>query len=104
MLQPVPIQIIPGVKEKATANRNSHYEKVAETEDAKKHLTMLPDHLIWQYLLDLLQLLQAKGIMFDIPWSKRFSARNGNHHDGMWLDGYTIEALKCGATNHLPMS
>lgn len=63
--------------EKATANLNSHYEKVAKTEDAKKHLTMVPDHLIWQYLPDLLQLLQAKGIKYDVPPIKEILSTEG---------------------------
>lgn len=52
---------------KSSANLNTHYDNVAKTEDAKKHLTMLPDHLIWQYLPDMMQLLQAKGLMYEIP-------------------------------------
>jgi hypothetical protein len=52
---------------KAPANLNEHYTRVANTSDAKKHLTMLIDTLIWQYLPDMLQLLQLKGFGYKLP-------------------------------------
>jgi hypothetical protein len=52
---------------KAPANLNDHYTRVANTSDAKKHLTMLVDTLVWQYLPDMVQLLQEKGIHYKLP-------------------------------------
>jgi hypothetical protein len=52
---------------KAPANLNDHYTKVANTSDAKKHLTMLQDTLVWQYLPDMVQLLQQKGFHYKTP-------------------------------------
>jgi hypothetical protein len=52
---------------KASANLNNHYTKVSSTPDAKKHLTMLVDTLVWQYVPDLLQLLQQKGFAYKVP-------------------------------------
>lgn len=53
--------------EKAGANLNGHYNNVANTSDAKKHLTMLQDTLVWQYLADMVQLLQQKGFLYKLP-------------------------------------
>ncbi|WIA14794.1 hypothetical protein OEZ85_003278 [Tetradesmus obliquus] len=52
---------------KATANLNDHYTKVVNTTDSKKHLTMLVDTLIWQYLPDMVQMLQQKGFHYKLP-------------------------------------
>jgi hypothetical protein len=52
---------------KASANLNDHYSKVSSTPDAKKHLTMLVDTLVWQYVPDLLQLLQQRGFAYKVP-------------------------------------
>jgi hypothetical protein len=62
---------------KAAANLNNHYARVANTSDAKKHLTMLIDTLIWQYLPDMLQLLQLKGFMFKAPQSPLLIQHDG---------------------------
>ncbi|WIA35986.1 hypothetical protein OEZ86_004363 [Tetradesmus obliquus] len=52
---------------KASANLNDLYNKVTDTPDAKEHYTMLMDTLAWQYLPDLLQLLQQKGFRYKMP-------------------------------------
>jgi hypothetical protein len=55
------------LRQKASANLNDHYTKVSSTPDAKKHLTMLFETLVWQYVPDLLQLLQQKGFAYKVP-------------------------------------
>jgi hypothetical protein len=54
-------------KAKAAANLNDHYKNVVNTPDAKKHLTMVLDTVIWQYVPDMLQLLQQRGFQFKVP-------------------------------------
>jgi hypothetical protein len=64
---------------KTAANLNDHYTKVANTPDAKKHLTMVLDTLIWQYVPDMLQLLQQKGFHFKVPKVPALINRHKKH-------------------------
>jgi hypothetical protein len=40
---------------------------VANSSAAKQHLTTMVDTLIWQYLPDMIQLLQLKGFQYKLP-------------------------------------
>lgn len=56
---------------KSEVNLNKQFEKVGTTTDAIKYLTLIQDTVIWQYLPDMLGLMQSRGIQVDIPTAKQ---------------------------------